>query len=462
MTRPYSHAHHGGSRLFATLVVMALLLQHLPVMASAAQIQADAALDIETTTPIKHFVTVMQSNHTFDSIFGMYPGADGIPPDTCLPVDVEDPDNTECIRPFPLENNGYDLDHTHQTFELQYHDGQNDGFISAHRARGEDGTTAVGYYTENDLPFSYNAADEYVLFDRFFTSAAGGSRPNRMYWVSGGPGIPSYLDDHIPAQGWVGIDTVFDMLEERGIPWKFYIENYDPAKTYRNRGSNNTFAQVSWVPVLSFDRYIDDPKYKDNIVDLEQYFTDLENNTLPSVSYVVTVGSTGHPPSDMMSSERILRRMVNQLMMSPAWETSAIQWAYDDWGGWYDHVPPPQIDEFGYGFRTACQLVSPYAREGYIDGTTLDFTSILRFIEDNWSLPSMDTRDRDANSIAVGFDFSQTPRQAKLIPMTRDVQTLAIPKRSAVYLSYTVAIASVTIIIGSAFGLGRNREEVDA
>lgn len=454
-----------SSRMFhwlTAIAVVVVMVNQPGMLTGASATTVDAALEIPTTTPIKHFITVMQSNHSFDSLFGVYPGADGIPEGTCIPVDPEDEFETECLEPFPLTNNGADLDHSHTTFERQYRDGQNDGFLSAYRARGEDGTLSLGHYTEQDIPFSYNAADEYVLFDRFFTSAAGGSVPNRMFWITGTAGISNFTDDSIPPDGWGELLTIFDLLEDQGISWKFYIENYDPEINFRNRGTAATHAQVNWAPILQFARFVDDPAYDDNIVDLEEYFTDLENNTLPAVSYVVTVGSSGHPPGSMITSERLLRRMVNGLMMSPAWDSSAIQWAYDDWGGWYDHVPPPQIDGFGYGFRTAAQLVSPYARQGHIDGTILDFASILRFIEDNWALPSLATRDMNANSLASAFDFDQPPRAAKLIPANRDRHELVIPRRSAVYLSYSIAISSVAAVVGTAFIVGRDRKETSS
>jgi phospholipase C len=446
-------------RLCAVTVTMFLLVQVLGVAANTSAPLANPAQQIETTTPIKHFVTVMQSNHSFDSLFGQYPNADGIPGDVCMQVDPGDPANEECVEPFALSNNGADLDHSHTTFERQYRDGQNDGFISAYRARGEDGTLAMGHYTEAELPFSYNAADNYVLFDRFFTSASAGSVPNRMYWTTGTAGIESFADSAIPDAGWGDLPTIFDLLEESGISWKFYIENYDPSLDFRNRGEGATYAQVNWAPILNYARYIDDPAYDDNIGHLDEYFTDVENGTLPAVSYVVTIGSSGHPPGSMIASERMLQRMVNSLMMSPLWSTSAIQWAYDDWGGWYDHVPPPQIDEFGYGFRTPAQLISPYAREGYVDSTILDFTSILAFIQDNWSLPSLSTRDRDANSIASAFDFDKPPRTASILLGSRMESEIVVPNRSVLHISYSIAIVSAAAVIGGAFIHGKLRKE---
>jgi phospholipase C len=428
MTRPLSAFQWNLPRVLRMTVVMFFLLQGMMVSAQNGYDAYDnLALGFETTTSIKHFVTIMQSNHSFDSMFDLYPGADGIPAGICMPVDADDSTNGECVEPFRLDNNGKDLDHSHDTFTNQYREGSNDGFISAIRARGEDGTLSMGHYSDNDIPFSYNAAEEFVLFDRFFTSASAGSVPNRMYLTTGTPGVQNLDHYLIPKDGWGDLPTIFDNLEDRGISWKFYIENFDPELDFRNARYGTRAPQVVWAPVMNYARYIDDPAYADNIVDLDTYFADVENGTLPAVSYVVTIGSSGHPPGSISGSERMLRRIVNALMMSPAWEHSAIQWAYDDWGGWYDHVPPPQVDEFGYGFRTPAQLVSPYAREGFVDSTTLDFTSILRFIEDNWSLPALASRDRNANSIASAFDFEQNPRPARLLAMSREEDALVIP-----------------------------------
>jgi phospholipase C len=449
-----------GSR--ALLLAMFLLtVPGSPAMAAvdtASALPPDAAASMPTTTPVKHLITIMQSNHSFDSLFGVYPGADGIPADACMPTDPETPDS-DCVAPFAITNNGADFDHTHTTFKNQYRDGLNDGFIYSFRQRGEDGKLAMGYYSEAEIPFSYEAAADYVLFDRFFTSASAGSVPNRMFWTTGTAGVDDLSRTAIPMQGWGDLPTIFDHLSQQGISWKVYVENYNPELTFRNRGPGSTYAQVNWVPLLGFARFVDNPDLSSHIVDLDDYFTDLQANQLPAVSYVVTIGSSGHPPNSLTTSERMLRRMTNALMLSPAWDTSVLQWAYDDWGGWYDHVPPPQVDEFGYGFRTAAQLISPYARRGYIDSETHDFTSILRFIEDNWSLPSLSTRDANAISIATALDFSQAPRAASIIPMDREEIVLVIPKRAGIHATYSTAILFTAAVITIALGLDRRRKK---
>src|SRR5215208_8196535 len=121
--------------------------------------------------------------------------------------------------------------------------------------------------------------------------------------------------------------------------------------------------------------------------------------------------------------------MLHTLMQSDAWERSAFFITYDDWGGWYDHVPPPQIDERGYGFRVPSLLVSPYARNGHIDHTLLDHTSILKFIEENWNIPPLAERDAKANNFSSAFDFTMNPRPAVFVSTVREVPEARIEPR---------------------------------
>jgi phospholipase C len=121
---------------------------------------------------------------------------------------------------------------------------------------------------------------------------------------------------------------------------------------------------------------------------------------------------------------------------------------YSNWGGWYDHVEPPQVDGEGYGFRVPALLVSPYARTGYIDSTVMDYTSILKFIEDNYGLQPLSTRDAQANSIASAFDFKQAPRPAQLVSGQAETGPAPEPRRSAIAFAYGLAIALPALVIG--------------
>ncbi|MBN2117995.1 MAG: alkaline phosphatase family protein [Anaerolineales bacterium] len=410
----------------------------------------------EPNTPIEHFIVVMQQNHTFDNYFGTYPGANGIPEGVCMPASLSEDGSKSCVAPYEITDEPIsDLSHSSTTFLGQYQDGQMNGFIDTLNRLNQDGALSMGYFDDTHIPFYWNLADEYVLFDNYFSSAHTGSVTNRMYWVAGKPGSEK---NRIPEDGYGDIPTIFDKLQERGISWKFYIRNYDPALNYRNpQELDYLHPQVQWVPLLNFDRFLDDPELSSRIVDLDEYYTDLENGTLPAVSYVLLLGATEHPISDLSLGERATRTMLHTLMQSDAWESSAFFITYDDWGGWYDHVEPPQVDERGYGFRVPALLVSPYARMGHIDHTLLDHTSILKFIEENWDIPPLAERDAKANNLTSAFDFSMAPRPAILVPATREVPEPRIePRRIVIYITYSAAILFACLIVAWAYANKEN------
>jgi phospholipase C len=483
----------------ALLAVCAAVFAFVPVGGARGEEGAPAT---KTKTPIKHFITLMQENHSFDNYFGTYPGADGIPEGTCMPLDPRadfrmggrrwqhgerrsfarflrrregisysdwarrNPDDAArvfgdagaqasgarggCIRPFHIGNRSVqDLGHSARVFAGQYAGGKMDGFVHAiERDLGRIDRMVMGYYDDRDLPYYWNVADEYVLFDRFFTSAAGGSVWNHMFWVSGTPG--NYEADVIPEGGFADIPTIFDRLEERGISWKFYVQNYDPGINFRNPGTGDRGSQVVWVPLLNYARFVDDPKLSRHIVDLEEYYKDLERGTLPAVSYIAPSGSSEHPPGSIQAGERFVRNLINALMRSSAWKSSAFSWTYDDWGGFYDHVRPPRVDPYGYGFRAPALLVSPYAKRGHVDSTTLDFTSYLKFIEQNWGLEPLSRRDRRANSVLAAFDFNRPPRKAQFVSPVRHEPARDEPRRVAIYGIYALSVAFTAATIALA------------
>ena len=421
---------------------------------------AAAALAQETTTPIKHIMFLMQENHSFDNYFGTYPKADGIPPGTCIPEDPFDPSNKACVKPWRIGTDEDvemdDPDHSEQTSVLQFNEGKMDGFVYALNIRNQDGRLAMAYYDDRELPYYWNIADEYVLFDRFFSSAAGGSFINHLYWVAAAPGEDGGRNtQEVLAE----TPTIFDRLQEKGISWKFYVQNYDPELNYRtvHLYEGNRASQVIWVPLLNFDRFLDNPELSKHIVNMDTYYDDLANGTLPAVAFMVPSGPSEHPPGSVRSGQRFVKSLLQSLMQSSYWESSAFIWSYDDWGGWYDHVPPPQVDAFGYGFRVPALMVSAYAKPGYIDSTTLDYTSVLKFIEDNWQLEPLAERDAKANSIANAFDFSAGPRAAKFLPFERESNVAKPePKRIVIYLAYGAGL----LLAGSIFVIAMLRADL--
>jgi phospholipase C len=357
------------------------------------------------TTPIQHVVVLMQENHTFDNYFGTYPGADGIPAGVCMPRVPADP-SAGCVNSYHLPSHRtIDLSHGTDVANLALNGGKLDGFVYAQNKRNLPGETAMGYYDGSDLPFYWNLASSSVLADRFFSSDAGGSKENHLYWVAAQSGGAA-----VPEAGYT-FDTIFDRLQAAGVDWKFYVQNYDPTITFRNLTGAPQDSQTIWVPLLNFARYLDDPVFSKRIVDVSQYHADLAAGTLPAVAFIAPSGASEHPPGDVSIGQVYGTSLITALMQSSSWSSSLFVLTWDDWGGWYDHVPPPQVDANGYGMRVPALFVSPYAPPGRIDSTTYDFTSILRFIEDNWELQPMTARDAAANSVGTALDFSGPPRQ---------------------------------------------------
>jgi phospholipase C len=441
-----------GLFLLMTLTLVANVTTPAALAASGAPSPSP-----KPATPIEHFLVVMQENHTFDNYFGTYPGADGIPAGTCMPVQPNNPANKDCIKPFHLVGGkSTDLDHSAQTSKLQYANGQMNGFVEALEERNQDGAMAMGYYNDEELPYYWNLADQYVLFDRFFSSTTDGSDANHMYWVAASP---SNRQAEASPDGYGDLETIFDRLQASGVSWKFYVQNYDPKLTYRTvtQYPGNRASQVIWVPLLKIPRFIDDPKLSSHIVPLTEYFDDLHNGTLPAVSYIVPSGASEHPPSSLISGQRFVQSLINSLMQSSSWKSSAFMLAYDDWGGWYDHVKPPAVDQYGYGFRVPALLVSPYAKQGYIDNTTLDFTSMLKFIEQNWNVKPLTERDAKANNLLDAFDFTAPPRQAAFVSWDRHPTVTPEPRRGVLYAAYGGALGITGLIIASALLLPRRR-----
>jgi phospholipase C len=399
------------------------------ILASAAP----AAAAWTATTPIEHFVVLMQENHSFDNYFGTYPGADGIPKGTCMPVGESSPGG-DCVRPFRLGNRaGPDLPHDAGTHRAQLARGEMDGFVrgvSAGRQRPE--LSVMGFYDGRDLPFYWNVADEYVLFDRWFAASPGGSVPNRLSWVTGSPRGAG--------------PTIFDRLERRGISWKFYVEDYDPRYRLGADGRLDTSAQAVRVPLLNLPRYARNPRLLRHIVDLDEYYDDLQRGTLPQVAYIAPAGGSEHPPRRPQTGQTLVRTLLTALARSRAWPHSAFMWTYDEWGGWFDHVRPPA----GRGFRVPALLVSPYARRGAVDSTVLDHTSIVRFIEDNWRLAPLARRDARANGLARAFDFDSAPRRPAIVAASRDEPKDPEPRRWVIYFWYSAAVILGGLLIGHA------------
>lgn len=420
----------------------------------AASAAALAGRSAATTTPIKHFIFLMQGGRTFDNYFATYPGADGPPASACQPRVTGNP-RAGCDRPFLLRGSqAAPLSAGGTVLRRQYDNGKMDGFVSAYQREGRNGALAMGHYDSAELPFYWNVAHSFVLFDHFFASALYGSRTNRSYWVSAAPSPGG--SERIPAGGYGNQLTIFDRLQAAGISWKFYVQGYNPHATYQSASVTNPDTQTVRVPLLNYARFVDNPALRSHIVGMNQYYKDLAAGTLPAVAYLASAGSNERSARSIPAGQRLVRNLVTQLMQSRYWPSSALMWSYDGSGGWYDHVRPPHVGSAALGLRVPALLVSPYARKGQVNHTVLDYTSALRFIEQNWRLAPLTARDAAAHSLASAFDFAAGPRPATIFPPLPSAGLLAQRhpqsfSRAVIYTLYGVAaLVSLLLIVFAA------------
>jgi phospholipase C len=413
-----------------------------PSTAGPVPVAADAAARIQ------HVFVIVQENHTFDNYFGTFAHADGLPQGLTIPIDPADP-AAGTLTPWPLtEARTPDLDHGALTARAAFDGGRMDGFVKVQSARNLPGSVALGYYTGRDLPLYWDLAKHYVLADRFFSSAMGGSLVNHQYMIAA---RSSGLGERIPPEGFT-FTTLFDRLDARDISWKFYVKAYDKTLTFRNlQPGNPKNSQVAWVPPLAMTSFVDNPVRFSRIVDLSQLYSDLTAESAPAVSYIIQGGTSEHPPGDVRNGQNSVLAIITSIMRSHLWRSSAIVLTWDDWGGWYDHVAPPQVDGDGYGFRVPGLIISPYARPGFIDHTAYDFTSILKLIERLYGLAPLTTRDEKANDLLNAFDFSAGPRAPAppyiAIPHVRDVHAGG-PPPERLTLAYSMAFAGALVVFG--------------
>lgn len=412
---------------------------------------------------IEHVVFVMQENRSFDHYFGMLPdyrrrnsipGADdidGLPANASNPsftldgkLDPANPvtafhqtavrhDNLSCTWNETHRNWNY-LAPASPTATL-------DGFVAiaaiwsrnnASRPGVTDfeGRRAMGFYTDNELPFYYALASQFAISDRYFCSALTHTQPNRMYLLAGTSfgritSLKNYPDPS-PVEG----NTIFDLLNEHGISWKIYI--------HARNGNPNAFTYYRSFKSYSRNGGANNPRIVDGI----EFSVDAQNGTLPQVSMIeVTGGLDEHPGNNIQQGASVIRSYFMDLMHSPSWTKSAMMLTYDEHGALYDHVPPPPAvppDDIApmylkptdvqagfdrFGFRVPFVMVSPWARKHYVSHAVADHTSILKFIETRFGLPSLTRRDAAAHDLLDMLDFSsmswETPPNLPEQPVTR-------------------------------------------
>jgi phospholipase C len=262
---------------------------------------------------------------------------------------------------------------------------------------------SISYYDYRILPNYWEYARKYTLCDAFFSSILGDSEPNHLYSVAAQSGALAYNVKKTETAQFL-FRTLIDLLTPAQVTWKYYN-----AKTVAT-------APGVWNPLPAFPAVGGNPLLLSHIVETTEFYKDLQNGTLPQVCWLVPHGvQSEHPPQDIRKGMTHVTNLVNAVMKSAYWNTCAIIIIWDDSGGFYDHVAPPNVDQFGYGFRVPAIVISPYSRKGTVVHTNYDMTSPLKLIETAFGLGSLTGRDASANNMLDCFDFGQAPLPTDVI-----------------------------------------------
>jgi phospholipase C len=318
--------------------------------------------------PIEHIVISCQENRSFDHYFGYAPWAGSFGP----PPGYSQPDGSGgSVAPYRFTAlSTPDIGHSWTAVHKEWDAGKMDGFYTT------DGIWAMGYYTAQELPFYYSLFDEFTLCGNYFCSLLGPTWPNRFYFAAGTSG--GITTNGIWGYGVFDYPIILDLLDAAGITWKVYNLNMDSIP-YGN--TDNVF--VFWK------RYAHDNRCRGS---KGQYLQDLKNGELPQVSWLIPSFARGwdeHPPADVSVGMGLQEEVITALRESSAWSSSAFILTYDEHGGYFDHVAPPQVDAFGEGIRVPTWMISPFAKKSHIEATVYEHTSTLKFIETVFGLPTL-------------------------------------------------------------------------
>jgi phospholipase C len=434
------------------------------------------AADRDGIHKIRHVVIIMQENRSFDSYFGTYPGADGIPGLAGHPGKVPcvpDPRRHHCVRPFhDTADRNSGGPHGHGSADADIGHGRMNGFVREAelgriqycrlhvddpRCSGSPRAPDVmGYHDWHEIPNYWDYARHFVLQDHMFESDTSWSLPMHLYLVSGWsarcrkksdpmscrpavehpgspPGTPEY-DGTPPDYEWTDLTW---LLHRHHVSWGYYVAKGDQPDCSNDAMFCAPVPQKAttpgiWNPLPWFDTVRQDHQLSD-IRPLPDFFAEAKAGTLPSVSWVMPAQAVSeHTPALITAGQAYVTGLIDTIMRSPDWSSTAIFLAWDDWGGFYDHVAPPTVDAQGYGLRVPGLVISPYARKGVVDHQILSFDAYLKFIEDDFlggqridprtdgrPDPRPDVREnaKILGNLVRDFDFDQKPRPPYILPL---------------------------------------------
>ncbi len=416
-------------------------------------------------TKIKHIIIIMQENRSFDEYFGTYPGADGIPMQNDVPIVCAfDPQTNQCIRPYhdpDVVNVGGP--HTSSAATTDINDGKMDGFITAFRnaqkncsnpdnpvcVPGEE-PDVMGWHDAREIPNYWAYAQNFVLQDKMFEPTTAWSLPSHLFMVSAWsavctkPGDPMSCNNgghlggvksaDLGRNDYAWTDLTY-LMHKANISWAYYLSEgtepdcEDDAILCSPKRQDINVPGI-WNPLPGFDTVKRDHQLG-NIQIVDNFFTAAKNGTLPQVSWIVPNSKVSeHPTASISDGQAYVTSLINTVMQGPDWNSTVIFLAWDDWGGFYDHVAPPKIDQNGYGLRVPGLVISPYARQGFIDHQTLSFDAYLKFIEDLFlggqrldpandgrpdPRPTVRENVAQLGDLIKDFDFNQAPRSPLIL-----------------------------------------------
>jgi len=423
---------------------------------------------------IRHVIVVMQENRSFDSYFGTYPGADGIPRrNGHFTVCVPDAFRHVCGRPYhDRSNRNQGGPHEYLDTVRDVSGGKMNGFIREARRGLKKGCKAfpksqlcskrrppdvMGYHDAREIPNYWAYAHHFVLQDHMFEPNSSASLATHLFMVSEwsarcrrkgdpmscvnaleNPLAPPHTKQNPtgrrPDYAWTDLTY---LMHRHHVSWRYYVftgTQPDCTEDEMICGSVPQSARTPgiWNPLPWFDTVHQDRQLAD-VTTMRHFFRDARMGALPEVSWLIPSDPVSdHPPSKLTKGQAYVTSVINAVMRSPDWKSSAIFLAWDDWGGFYDHVVPSAVDHNGYGLRVPALVISPYARRGYIDHQVLSFDAYAKFIEDDFlggqrldpatdgrPDPRPDVRENEAvlGDLALDFAFAQKPRPPLLLPL---------------------------------------------
>jgi len=400
------------SIIIASFVILPLL----GIVACGGGANPSTAVTPAGSAKIQHIVFIVKENRSFDEYFGQFSGANGTKSGKLS--------NGEVI---PLGQTPDQVPHDigHDWFSgIEVIDGGKMDLFDINYGANVGDYLAFTQMSQQDIPNYWTYAQKFVLADAMFSSLHGPSLPNHLYTIAGQSdnvvSVPNEVDP--TSKGWgcdsvapitaqflqsdgslinlapcFDIQTLGDILDAKQISWKYYSGLYGESGYQWNVYNN-----------IKHIRY--GQEWSSRTAGQAQFDNDARSGNLPTVAWLTAPNEmTEHPNYSTCYGENWTVDKINSIMQGPDWNSTAIFLTWDDFGGFYDHVAPPQIDRFGLGPRVPLLIISPYARAGTVVHTQYEFSSVLKFIESRFSLPALGTRDVAASDMTDAFDFTQSP-----------------------------------------------------